>query len=916
MAISTNKTKGTNKIDSAVFSTIADMTSAPAKNFRDGAAVQVLGYYAAGDGGGGEFRYDSLGAGPDGGLAHPANGGGTWERVWDGATIQVAWYGQKSDYDPRTGTGTDDTLAIQKAIDATLPLVGGRKQRAKVQLKPGATRITQPLVFSYLITDISGVRRNIWDAEVAAFGISSVTGNRQQTFFWEADGSGDIPGARDFSMALIGTRVPSLMGQNSPSASGSSIVADFAAADYAIKIPLIRDFLIEDIEIISKQARQVPATPPLFNIVPNSAGICFYHSASHATISRCSIRGFDTGILIGDPNISPLLIDNQGDFFKVYVSEIKQNNIGVQINQKNSYAAEFHSCAWSNGINIDQRVSRSFTTGNNYDPLVVCVGGNMQFVNPYSLPSLFITATVDSITSGRLTLSSLTKQTGLVDAPVPATVSDIEPEMIMVAPSNQDYSTVHLKRDSQSVAGIVQEVDGSSMIVLRDADQLVSPNLIGTTVYFSRPRACLRGTGVWLKGMHLEMTQGDQGAWRPAFAIIDGFRRDVILEDCEFQLLSLDSSEFNRNSPLVIMHCRRPINFPEKLSLVLRGNYLNTVFTKIQVGTGCQVVMENTVFNDYPYFLSTSGQPLEPEQARGTMRICKSISGGSSPSASGFLAESILAVSRPLRVSQTCGCYISDEIRHLETPPSFGLTDEKIQSIADNEVNEWKFTSGIRGIVDINPVTNVTITSDLAVNPYKVTLNMTAQSRHLFAGKIVSIAGAGPMGADLQTRIVDIIQQGSVYSAFLAHPVETDVVATAITSSGSRVAVTKSGAEISDQYVTLSDSADLLRLSGLTIADFENSQSFTIRIRAYIENPTTDTKYLFFSNSTAADRLAIFLQTSQLRIGRIGSFNFAKSIVTNVADKWMDVAVSFAPGEVVGMLLNGRESTGDRPHFA
>jgi hypothetical protein len=92
MAISTTKNKATNKIDSAVFSTIADMTSAPAKNFRDGAAVQVLGYYAAGDGGGGEFRYDATSvAAANGGTVFDAVGGGRWERVWN--EMRASYFG-------------------------------------------------------------------------------------------------------------------------------------------------------------------------------------------------------------------------------------------------------------------------------------------------------------------------------------------------------------------------------------------------------------------------------------------------------------------------------------------------------------------------------------------------------------------------------------------------------------------------------------------------------------------------------------------------------------------------------------------------------------------------------------------------------------------------------------------------------
>lgn len=76
--------------------------------------VHVLGYYAAGDGGGGVFNYSSGSAASDNGgtIIAPTTGSGRWLRV-DLAPINVRWFGAKGD------GSTSDTAAFQAAISST-----------------------------------------------------------------------------------------------------------------------------------------------------------------------------------------------------------------------------------------------------------------------------------------------------------------------------------------------------------------------------------------------------------------------------------------------------------------------------------------------------------------------------------------------------------------------------------------------------------------------------------------------------------------------------------------------------------------------------------------------------------------------------------------------------------------------------
>lgn len=99
---------------------VENISSLKTFNVNEANQVEVLGYYTKGDGGGGLFYWDNTSTETDnGGTVIQATGitTGRWKRVFSGA-VNIKWFGAKGDWNRGTLTGTDDTVAIQSALNA------------------------------------------------------------------------------------------------------------------------------------------------------------------------------------------------------------------------------------------------------------------------------------------------------------------------------------------------------------------------------------------------------------------------------------------------------------------------------------------------------------------------------------------------------------------------------------------------------------------------------------------------------------------------------------------------------------------------------------------------------------------------------------------------------------------------------
>lgn len=100
----------------AAVDTLADLRATSVTNLVTGDTVEVLGHTAAGDGGGGLFRYDSASVSVDdnGTIIEPTSGTGAWFRVYSGP-LHAGWFGVRAgsnSYNNSNRAAMEDAFAV------------------------------------------------------------------------------------------------------------------------------------------------------------------------------------------------------------------------------------------------------------------------------------------------------------------------------------------------------------------------------------------------------------------------------------------------------------------------------------------------------------------------------------------------------------------------------------------------------------------------------------------------------------------------------------------------------------------------------------------------------------------------------------------------------------------------------------
>lgn len=152
-----------------VYTSIASLRAAALTPFAD-QKISVSGYYAAGDGGGGDFYWDSTSTESDNNgtiIKVAAITTGRWKRIISSSPINGKWFGAKGD-------GVDDTTAVQEAITFVEGFNG------ELFYPDGTYKLTAKVEYTDTIT-ITGVpNKTIFDmsditVDTAFEGLGSVT---------------------------------------------------------------------------------------------------------------------------------------------------------------------------------------------------------------------------------------------------------------------------------------------------------------------------------------------------------------------------------------------------------------------------------------------------------------------------------------------------------------------------------------------------------------------------------------------------------------------------------------------------------------------------------------------------------------------------------------------------------------------
>lgn len=310
---------GTLKLD---VQTIDDLKAIDVTTLTDKQQALVAGYYAPGDGGGGQFYYDAGASDADnaGTIIAPTAGSGRWKRIYSGA-VNVMWFGAKGD-----GT-TDDTAAVQAALTAAT--VG-----STVTLPTGTYAISSTLTIAKRLNLVgpgtlveSTILAPMLDIVAAGTG-SLVTGLR----FTGIETSGTFPG-------------------------------DTTALDRAaIRVVAADDVRVDGVSITAK-----------------SCGVRFVSSSNRGTVQNSQFLGFITGALAGSNNASAFSYSGGVDG---RILNVTARNCGsgalVQMGGTRITIAGLHAVGlWDNGVYISSG-DRCVVTGCTIDSVQAATGSGIK----------------------------------------------------------------------------------------------------------------------------------------------------------------------------------------------------------------------------------------------------------------------------------------------------------------------------------------------------------------------------------------------------------------------------------------------------------------------------------------------------------------------------------------------------------
>jgi hypothetical protein len=156
-----------------VFETMMDLRANPTTPQPE-EVITLLGYWSAGDEGGGDFYWDNTSVVADnGGTIIQQNNlaNGRWKRIYTDY-VSISWFGARCDANLGTGNGTNDAAAIQAAVNAS-PYVRGK----------GNTRISSPILFTHANANIDFVNLQVVTDGNTAFQLGDASNKVNHSLF-------------------------------------------------------------------------------------------------------------------------------------------------------------------------------------------------------------------------------------------------------------------------------------------------------------------------------------------------------------------------------------------------------------------------------------------------------------------------------------------------------------------------------------------------------------------------------------------------------------------------------------------------------------------------------------------------------------------------------------------------------------
>lgn len=570
---------------------------------------------------------------------------------------------------------------------------------------------------------------------------------------------------------------------------------------------------------------------------------------THTQIENCFAIHWSNGIEIGYDYLTTA--DVQADFTKIINSQFLYCETAIKQHNKNAYQTHIDDCSIGGCL---VGVHSPIESGATYGAARIHVTDTFFGPSTESNGKL-ITGTVTAATATTITLTNLsvlTKsrnsswvlQTNLATG----TGTDLAVGMRIV--TERDCVTIGAARPKEyGVSRRVTAVNTTTWTVTVPAT-VNTTALVGSRAFVYKGAWALKGSHFDVDNCQVEDTQVDELGFPGAVAEIYGFGSDSVLRGMTVNLETTDTP-FSRIAPQIIVEDVFPTTYGQALEI--DGGDWNVNFPKIQIGTTCTLKTKRMNLLRRLLVIDETGA-LAPNVEREFDSTFAKIHANTLPGNDALATRGRMGTDK----YQQIGGLMKRPIQVVTSVPTTGYSGEWF--IVDSDTPQlFRIKTGTTVGYYNSAALTISATNSVATDPhvFYLTTFTGLEDRH-----VVSIAGAGPAGAALETALFNFHYDGTNRIAWSTAAASTDVSGTAVSAVAPTIVA--GPVEVGETAMTTAALTIVGGASGNDLAEDKRTtgvtQSFVRRIAAneWIFRSKTASRDLMKLTDASATMAAIF----------------------------------------------------------